>query len=74
MLHQISGTNTKSRHGRTDSLSLLVLALQPMDTPLTRLAEMADQVYECCGSPLIQQDSKSFEEEAPVVCVDFVLE
>ena len=44
-----------------------VLALQPMDTPLTRLAEMADQVYECCGSPIIQQVSKSVAEETDLV-------
>ena len=42
-----------------------VLALQPVDTPLTRLAEMADQVYECCGSPVVQQVSKSAVEETP---------
>ena len=40
-------------------------ALQPMDTPLTGLAEMADLVYECCGSPVIQQISKSIVEEPP---------
>ena len=28
-------------------------ALQPMDTPLTGLAEMADLVYEYCSSPVI---------------------
>ena len=42
-----------------------VLALQPMDTPLTCLAQMADQVYECCGSPVMQQVSKSIVEEPP---------
>ena len=42
-----------------------VPALQPMDTPLTGLAEMADLVYECCGSPVIQQISKSIVEEPP---------
>ena len=41
------------------------LALQLMDTLLNRLAEMADQVYECCGSPVIQQVSRSVVEEAP---------
>ena len=40
-------------------------ALQPMDTPLTGLAEMADLVYECCGSPVIQLISKSIVEESP---------
>ena len=50
-----------------------VLALQPVDTPLTRLAEMADQVYECCGSPVVQQVSKSAVEETPdlVIYGDF---
>ena len=42
-----------------------VLALQPKDTPLSCLAEMADQVYECCGSPVVQQVSKSAVEETP---------
>ena len=36
-----------------------------MDTPLTGLAEMADLVYECCGSPVIQQVTKSIVEEPP---------
>ena len=30
-----------------------VPALQPMDTPLTGLAQMADLVYEYCSSPVI---------------------
>ena len=42
-----------------------VLALQPKDIPLNRLAEMADQVYECCGSPVVQQVSKSAVDETP---------
>ena len=42
-----------------------VLALQPMDTPLTGLAEMSDLVYECCGSPVMQQVFKSIVEEPP---------
>ena len=42
-----------------------VPALQPMHTPLTGLAEMADLVYECCGSPVIQQVTKSNVEEPP---------
>ena len=46
-----------------------VLALQPMDTQLSRLAEMSHQVYECCGSTVIQQVTKSIVDEPPQLVI-----
>ena len=34
-----------------------------MDAQLSRLAEMFDKVYECCGSTVIQHVSKSIVDE-----------
>ena len=42
-----------------------VLALQPMDTQLSRLAEMFEKVYECCSSTVIQHFSKSILDKPP---------
>ena len=42
-----------------------VLALQPMDTQLSRLADMFEKVYECCGSTVIQHVSKSILDKPP---------
>ena len=46
-----------------------VLALQHLDTQLSRLAEMFAKVYECCGSTVIEHVSKSIVDELPHLAI-----